>query len=192
LSAIPFCLRFSGSSNIVAKSIGKSQLIGMSTVAEQLRQAREAQKLTIQELAEITKIRSDHIRALEEGNFNVFSAPVYIRGFVRTCSTLLKLDVPQVMSNLEAELGQTVKFREPPPLTDQPKTTIDFVMLQLSKVNLRRGAVILGGLAVVVVVILIGAVERRAKRSDPLAGLKPAVYQSSNSGETLPLPAPRH
>ena len=45
----------------------------MSTVAEQLRQAREAQKLTIQELAEITKIRSDHIRALEEGNFNVFS-----------------------------------------------------------------------------------------------------------------------
>jgi cytoskeleton protein RodZ len=192
LSAIPFCLRFSGSSNIVAKSIGKSQLIGMSTVAEQLRQAREAQKLTIQELAEITKIRSDHIRALEEGNFNVFSAPVYIRGFVRTCSTLLKLDVPQVMSNLEAELGQTVKFREPPPLTDQPKTTIDFVMLQLSKVNLRRGAVILGGLAVVVVVILIVAVERRAKRSDPLAGLKPAVYQSSNSGETLPLPAPRH
>ena len=57
----------------------------MSTVAEQLRQAREAQKLTIQELAEITKIRSDHIRALEEGNFNVFPAPVYIRGFVRTC-----------------------------------------------------------------------------------------------------------
>jgi len=164
----------------------------MSTVAEQLRQAREAQKLTIQELAEITKIRSDHIRALEEGNFNIFSAPVYIRGFVRTCSTLLKLDVPQVMSNLEAELGATVKFREPPPLTDQPKTPVDFVMLQLSKVNLRRGAAILGGLAVVVIVVLVVAMGRRAKHSDPLAGLKPAVYQPSNSGETLPLPAPRH
>src|SRR5690242_6092270 len=145
----------------------------MSTVAEQLRQAREAQKLSIQELAEITKIRSDHIRALEEGNFNVFSAPVYIRGFVRTVSTLLKLDVPQVMSNLEAELGATVKFREPPPLTDQPKTPIDFVMLQLSKVNLRKGAVILGGLALVVIVIFMVAVQRRARKSDPLAGLKP-------------------
>jgi cytoskeletal protein RodZ len=163
----------------------------MSTVAEQLRQGREAQKLTIQELAEITKIRSDHIRALEEGNFNVFSAPVYIRGFVRTISTLLKLDVPQVMSNLEAELGQTVNFRQPPPLTDQPKTPIDFVMLQLSKVNLRRGAVILGGLTLVVVIILAVAVTRRAKRTDPLAGIKPAVYQPSNSGQTLPLPAPR-
>lgn len=163
----------------------------MSTVAEQLRQAREAQKLTIQELAEITKIRSDHIRALEEGNFNVFSAPVYIRGFVRTLSTLLKLDVPQVMSNLEGELGQTVKFREPPPLTDQPKTVIDFVMLQLSKVNWRGGAVVLGGLAVVAVVVLLVAISRHARKTDPYAGLKPGVYQSSNSGETLPLPTPR-
>ncbi len=161
----------------------------MSTVAEQLRQAREAQKLTIQELAEITKIRSDHIRALEEGNFNVFSAPVYIRGFVRTVSTILKMDVPQVMSNLEGELGQTVKFREPPPLTDQPKTSIDFVMLQLSKVNWRMGAVVFGGLAVVVVVVLLVAVSRRAKHSDPMAGVKPGIYQPSNSGETLPLPA---
>lgn len=164
----------------------------MSTVAEQLRQAREAQKLTIQELAEITKIRTDHIRALEEGNFNMFSAPVYIRGFVRTVATLLKLDVPQVMSSLEAELGQTVKFREPPPLTDQPKTPVDFVMLQLSKLNLGRSAVVVGGLAIVAIVILAVAIKRHNQRTDPLAGLKPAVYQSSNSGETLPLPAPRH
>jgi len=162
----------------------------MPTVAEQLRQAREAQKLTIQELAEITKIRSDHIRALEEGNFNVFSAPVYIRGFVRTVSTLLKMDVPQVMSNLEAELGQTVKFREPPPLTDQPKTMVDFVMLQLSKVNWRGGAVLVGGLAVIGIIVLVIAIRRHARTSDPYAGLKPGIYQSSNSGETLPLPAP--
>jgi len=164
----------------------------MSTVAEQLRQAREAQKLSIQELAEITKIRSDHIRALEEGNFNVFSAPVYIRGFVRTVSTLLKLDVPQVMSNLEGELGQTVKFREPPPLTAQPKTPVDFVMLQLSKVNWRKGGLIFGTLAAVVIIVLLVATGRHSRRSDPLGGLKPGVYQPNNSGETLPLPAPKH
>jgi cytoskeleton protein RodZ len=164
---------------------------GMSTVAEQLRQAREAQKLTVQELAEITKIRTDHLRALEEGNYHVFSAPVYIRGFVRSLATLLKLDVPQVMSSLEAELGRTEKFSEPPPLTDQPRTSVDFVMLQLSKVNLRKGAIALGGLAVVVVILLIVATARHSRRSDPLAGLKPAVYQPSNSGETLPVPAPR-
>src|SRR4051794_13172396 len=114
----------------------------MSTVAEKLRQAREAKNLTVHQLAEITKIRTDHIRALEEGNFNVFSAPVYIRGFVRTCATLLKLDVGQTMAALDAELGQTEKFAEPPPLMDQPKGVLDFVMLQLSKVDWRKGGLV--------------------------------------------------
>ncbi|MGH7954054.1 MAG: helix-turn-helix domain-containing protein, partial [Limisphaerales bacterium] len=50
----------------------------MPTVAEQLRAAREVQKLTIHQVAEKTKIRTDHVRALEDGNFSVFSAPVYI------------------------------------------------------------------------------------------------------------------
>jgi len=44
-------------------------------------------------------------------------------------------------------------------------------------------------LAVIAVVVLGIAIKRHAKRSDPYAGLKPGIYQSSNSGETLPLPA---
>ena len=75
----------------------------MPTVAEQLRAAREAKNLSINEVADVTKIRTDHIRALEEGNFDMFVAPVYIRGFARTYATLIKLDVPQVIKALEAE-----------------------------------------------------------------------------------------
>src|SRR5215471_841873 len=125
----------------------------MPTVAEQLRHAREAQKLTLQQVAEITKIRTDHLRALEEGNFDMFSAPVYIRGFVRTYSTLLKLDVSQVMAALDAELGQTTKFSEPPRLSDQHRSILDFVMLQLSKVDWQKGLLVLGGLAAALVLL---------------------------------------
>ena len=96
--------------------------MAMSTVAEQLRVAREARKLTIEQVAEVTKIRTDYIRALEEGNFNVFSAPIYIRGSVKNYATLLKLDVPQIMAVLTDELGRTEKFSEPPPLTDASVT----------------------------------------------------------------------
>ena len=78
----------------------------MSTVAEQLRSAREARKLTVYQVAETTKIRTDHIRALEEGNYEMFSAPVYIRGSVKNYAMLLKLDVPQIMAVLDAELGR--------------------------------------------------------------------------------------
>jgi len=78
----------------------------MPTVAEQLHGAREAKNLTVYQIAETTKIKTDHIRALEEGNYNVFSAPVYIRGFVRTYASLLKLDVAQVMATLDQELAR--------------------------------------------------------------------------------------
>ena len=90
----------------------------MSTVADQLRVAREARKLTIPQVAEVTKIRTDHIRALEDGNFNVFSAPIYIRGSVKNYAMLLKLDTPQIMAALDAELKVTEKFSEPPPLVE--------------------------------------------------------------------------
>lgn len=163
----------------------------MSTVAEQLHAAREARRLTVEQVAEITKIRSDHLRALEEGNFDVFSAPVYIRGFVRTYSTLLKLNVPQVMSELDAELSQTKKFAERPPLSTEPKGVLDFVMLQLSKVDWHKGVVVLS-VAVVFFAALLGYVTwRHYRTSDTLKGLKPAVYQPTqhNSGQTLPLPS---
>src|SRR6266571_9185286 len=84
----------------------------MPTVAEQLRTSREAQGLTVYQIAEITKIRTDHVRALEEGNYEGFAAPVYIRGFVRNYAKLLKLDVPALMLRLDAELGQTERFHE--------------------------------------------------------------------------------
>lgn len=162
----------------------------MSTVAEQLRQAREARHLTVEQVAEVTKIRTDHLRALEEGNFNVFSAPVYIRGFVRSVSTMLKLDVPQVMAALDEELGQTRQFAEPPPLTSHPHGFLDFVMLQLSKVDWQKWVWALGAAVILGMVLLVVVVARRPRPADPLKGLKPAVYHPahSNAGETLPLP----
>ncbi len=164
----------------------------MSTVAEQLRQAREARHLTVQQVADITKIRTDHLRALEEGDFEVFSAPVYIRGFVRTYSTLLKMEVPQVMGALEQELRQTTKFAEPPSLSGAPGGALDAFMLALSKVAWRRGLGFLSALVVVVGVLAGYVVWRHYVTTDPLSGLKPGVYHSSSnaSGENLPLPAP--
>ena len=165
----------------------------MSTVAEQLRQARESQTLTEQQVVQITKIRTDHLRAIEEGNYDVFSAPVYIRGFVRGYAKLLKLDVPQVMAALDAELAQTTKFAEPPPLTEHPRGTVDFVMLQLSKVDFRM---VLIGLGLVITLVAVVSVWAALRHRDPLKGLKPGVYQSTRgtTGDTLPLltPAPRH
>jgi cytoskeletal protein RodZ len=162
-------------------------------VSEQLRAARESQNLSIQAVVEITKIRTDHIRALEEANFDVFSAPVYIRGFIRTYATILKLDVPQIMAALDAELRQTEKFSEPPPLSNEPRGFVDFLMLQLSKLDWRKSLVGVGVLALVLIVVIIVLITRHYRKSDLLRDLPPGVYHSTQSvsGQTLPLPTPR-
>jgi cytoskeletal protein RodZ len=160
----------------------------MPTVAEQLRAAREAKKLTVQQVADATKIRTDHIRALEEGNFNLFSAPVYIRGSVKNYATHLKLNVPQLMLVLDDELKGTEKFSEPPPLTEETKSPLDHILFLLSKVNV-KAAMIAGGVFGAVVILAIAHwAWRQHKGADPLANLPPAVYQPANSGDTLPLP----
>jgi len=162
----------------------------MPTVAEQLRCAREEQKLDIYQVAEITKIKTDHIRALESGNYDTFSAPVYIRGFVRAYAKVLKLDESQVVADLEAELSQTEKFRELPPLTQKPRGPLDFLMLKLSGLNWRIAA----GVAGVVVLLVLGAVGLRSLKTrneaDPLKNLGPGLYhpKADQSGALLPLP----
>ena len=160
----------------------------MPTVAEQLRAAREAKNLTVQQVADATKIRTDHIRALEEGDFNRFPAPIYIRGSVKNYAAKLKLDVPQIMAALDAELKGTEKFSEPPPLVEQSKSPLDHVMFLLSKVNVKVGMAGGGVLAIVLAIILVGWAWRHHERGKSAPNLPPAVYQSSNSGDTLPLP----
>jgi cytoskeletal protein RodZ len=160
----------------------------MPTVAEQLRTAREAKKLTVQQVADATKIRTDHLRALEDGNFNTFSAPIYIRGSVKNYATMLKLDVAQIMAALDAELKGTEKFSEPPPLVEASKSPIDHMMFLLSKVNVKVATTGGGILGITLMVVFIGWAWRHHQHGNPPTGLAPAVYQSSNSGETLPLP----
>ena len=157
-------------------------------VAEQLRAAREAKNLTVQQVADATKIRTDHVRALEEGDFSVFSAPIYIRGSVKNYANFLKLDLTQVLPALEAELKGTQKFSEPPPLTVQEKSILDHLTLVLAKLNWKMGVAGVGVVVILIVLAVVVISVRHHHRSDPLSNIKPAIYQPANGGDTLPLP----
>ena len=177
--------------SLVAKRTGfRFEFPLMPTVAEQLRRAREAQNLTIYQVAEATKIKTDHIRALEDGNYRVFSAPVYIRGFVRTYASMLKLDVPTVMATLDAELSKTEEFREPPSLTGESRGVLDFWMLQLSKIQWRLLVPLVGLVAVIGISIWAWRAWHSHQTKDPLVNLGPGLYQTptNTAGLSLPLP----
>ncbi len=175
----------------VANLAEKPLVKGMATVADQLRQAREAQKLSVYDVADLTKIKTDHIRALEEGRYDVFAAPVYIRGFVRNYAATLQLDSFRLIEELEAELGQTERFREPSFFPERKRTLLDRLSLLIARLNWRWAAS--AAVAVVVVVFAVWTYRSwdRNRPTDPLQKLGPGLYRSPHldAGEILPLPA---
>lgn len=139
-------------------------------------------------MSDITKIRSDHIEALESGNYDVFSAPVYIRGFVRSYAAALKLNVAETLLELDGELVQTPRFKEHPRLSEESKGFVDFLMLQLSKINWRVGLPLLLLALILLVAVFSYRIYRHAKTEDPLKSLGPGLYQGEPRGEMLPIP----
>src|SRR5580692_5676078 len=145
----------------------------MSTVADQLRVAREAKNLTIEQVADLTKIRTDRVRALEAGEYNAFSATIYIRGSVKNYARALKLDEAKLLAALDVELKGTEKFSEPPPLLETKKTFLDTLILVLSRLNWKLG---FAGLAVLTLIVLAGLgfwAWRHHQANDPLKNLPP-------------------
>lgn len=64
----------------------------MESVGEFFRQVRETKGLTVDEVASKTRIRSDFVKALEDGNFAKLPDQVFARGFVRSYARSLGLD----------------------------------------------------------------------------------------------------
>jgi cytoskeletal protein RodZ len=160
----------------------------MPAVSDRLREAREALGLNVYEVADITKIRTDHIRALEEGQFGIFAAAVYVRGFVRTYARLLRLNQDEIMAALEAELRQDPKFSEAIPFSNRQRNLLDVVMLQLSKVDWRI-ALPLGALLLMIGLGVLGyRFWTEYQSRDPLANLGPGLYDPPQGGDILPLP----
>ena len=159
----------------------------MATVAEQLRAAREASHLTVEQIADLTKIRTDHIRALEEGNFNLFPAPIYIRGSVKNYAQAVKLEAAPLLATLAAELDRTEKYSEPPPLVEAKKTIVDDLTLLLAKVNWKIGLTAVAAVALVVILI-VSVWAWRHHHQKAAVKLPPARVQPARPDNTLPLP----
>jgi cytoskeletal protein RodZ len=57
-----------------------------------LRRAREGRGMTIDEIAEMTRLRPSAIRAAEEGDFTMLGGEPYVRGHLRTLAAKLGID----------------------------------------------------------------------------------------------------
>ena len=100
-----------------------------------MRTAREQHGKSLEDIGGELKIRADHVIALEEGDFDKFDAPVFVRGFVRSYCRILKIDSAPVVVQLNQELGNTEALASDPALPPSKKGVVDQLTLFLSRVN---------------------------------------------------------
>lgn len=78
---------------------------GSSRVGDQLRAAREAKGLTLEEIANQTRIPRRHLEAIEAGDWSRLPAPTYTMGFAKSYASAVGVDRTQIGEELRAEMG---------------------------------------------------------------------------------------
>jgi len=84
-------------------------------IGTQLRRAREALGLSLEDVQQQTKIHAEYLHALENDQFDSLPSPFYVRAFLRTYARCLGMD-PQVLLERYERLNQggahpTARFR---------------------------------------------------------------------------------
>lgn len=77
----------------------------VAPVGEQLRSAREAKALSLEDVAAQTRIPRRHLESLESGDWSRLPAPTYTMGFAKSYASAVGLDRMQVGEQLRAEMG---------------------------------------------------------------------------------------
>ena len=74
-------------------------------VGDKLRTAREAQGLTIEEIANSTRIPKRHLLTIESGGYDGLPAPTYSAGFIKSWARRLGLDGQALADQFRMEMG---------------------------------------------------------------------------------------
>lgn len=75
------------------------------TAGKQLRAAREAQGISLEDVASRTRIPTRHLESLEASDWSRLPAPTYTIGFAKSYAGVLGLDRNAIAEDLRSELG---------------------------------------------------------------------------------------
>jgi cytoskeleton protein RodZ len=70
-----------------------------------LRQAREAKRLTLEDIAATTRVSLRHLMAIENSRFDTFVGAIYGLGFVRAYARMVGMSEAWAADTMRAEAG---------------------------------------------------------------------------------------
>ncbi|HST35803.1 MAG TPA: helix-turn-helix domain-containing protein, partial [Allosphingosinicella sp.] len=90
------------------------------STGEQLKRAREAKGLSLDDVANQTRIPIRHLQAIEREEWDALPAPTYAVGFARNYANAVGLDGAAIGLELRERLGGAVRSRAPTPEYYEP------------------------------------------------------------------------
>jgi len=85
----------------------------MQTIGERLEDARKKKGISIREAAEATKVRGDYLQKFESNLFDIGLTEIYVRGFLRSYATFLKLPADRILNDYTALGHGEARPRQP-------------------------------------------------------------------------------
>lgn len=162
-----------------------------SLAADGLRRTREAQGLSVSEVAHALKLNPRQIEALEAGRFDLLPGFAFTRGFLRNYARLLKIDPAPLLAQLEPQGGNA-------DMELAPSSNAQGEMPEVGRGRFRRSVVpgILAALALLGVVVAGWYYDTlRSRPAEELAASLPvpaeaAPAESPSGGTTASVPVP--
>jgi cytoskeleton protein RodZ len=99
----------------------------MGSFGERLRREREMRGITLQEIAESTKISRRHLESLEKEDFDSLPGGIFNKGFVRAYARYLGIDEEQAVADFSTASNEQPEPQDRFPLEihDQPDPTMN-------------------------------------------------------------------
>ena len=82
------------------------EFIETPSVGDRLKAAREAKKLSLEDIADQTRIPLRHLQNLEAGDWSALPAPTYTIGFAKSYASAVGLDRTEIGEDLRSEMGR--------------------------------------------------------------------------------------
>jgi cytoskeleton protein RodZ len=150
----------------------------MDSIGDFFKQVRETKGLTVDEVASKTRIRTDFVKALEEGNFAKLPDQVFARGFVRSYARSLGLDEEDAIHRFIQSAGAFYEKQD-----ERERLKVRQAEEERKRQANRKAVAIAIGIAILTLVILLSREQssllvRRTSPSEP----------PSTAGKRIPPP----
>src|SRR5215217_4667857 len=135
----------------------------MESIGEFFRQVRETKGLTVDEVASKTRIRSDFVKALEDGNFAKLPDQVFARGFVRSYARSLGLDEEDAIHRFVQSAGAYYEKQD-----ERERLRVQQVEEERKRQANRKAVAVAIGIAILTLIFLLSREQSSVlRRSNP-------------------------